>query len=65
MAGILIIYLFHYPHLYQSLILIRILYHTNCHLTNIMTLTKYGKISRFLLVDIHYEKNISTERTKT
>jgi len=30
-----------------------------------MTLTKYGKIPGFLLVDIHYEKNISTERTKT
>ncbi len=30
-----------------------------------MTLNKYGKISGFLLVDIHYEKNISTERTKT
>jgi len=30
-----------------------------------MTLTKYGKISGFLLVDIHYEKNISTERSKT
>ena len=30
-----------------------------------MTLTKYGKISGFLFVDIHYEKNISTERTKT
>jgi len=30
-----------------------------------MTLTKYGKISGFLLLAIHYEKNISTERTKT
>jgi len=30
-----------------------------------MTLSKYGKIPRFLLADIHYEKNISTERTKT
>jgi len=30
-----------------------------------MTLSEYGKISGFLLVDIHYEKNISTEPVKT